>query len=178
MHMPMHVGDNHDRDGNDTQVRFFDRGTNMHRLWDSDIIDRVRKDEAAWVIDLSELDTEANRAKAMDGKVEDWATESLLAARAAYQVPGVDRRIKSGEKLGDAYFNASLPVVRERLYRGGCGWRWCSMTRSPRTDETERCAPTAHRRTGAAIAPSLKIPGVCPELIQNRPDVQGESFLS
>ena len=32
MHMPMHVGDNHDRGGNDTQVRFFDRGTNMHRL--------------------------------------------------------------------------------------------------------------------------------------------------
>ena len=25
MHMPMHVGDNQDRDGNDTQVRFFDR---------------------------------------------------------------------------------------------------------------------------------------------------------
>ena len=24
MHMPMHVGDNHDRGGNDTQVRFFD----------------------------------------------------------------------------------------------------------------------------------------------------------
>ena len=34
MHMPLHVGDNHDKGGNLTQVRFFDRGTNMHRLWD------------------------------------------------------------------------------------------------------------------------------------------------
>ena len=34
MHMPLHVGDNHDKGGNQTQVRFFDKGTNMHRLWD------------------------------------------------------------------------------------------------------------------------------------------------
>jgi hypothetical protein len=119
MHMPMHVGDNHDRGGNDTQVRWFDRGTSMHRLLDSGIIDRVHKSEAAWLIDLAELDTEANRAKAEDGMVEDWATESLLAARAAYQVPGTDRRIKPGEKLVGPYFDASLPVVRERLYRWG-----------------------------------------------------------
>jgi len=32
LHMPLHVGDNHDKGGNRTQVRFYDRGTNMHRL--------------------------------------------------------------------------------------------------------------------------------------------------
>jgi hypothetical protein len=32
MHMPMHVGDNHDSGGNDTQVRFFVHETNMHSL--------------------------------------------------------------------------------------------------------------------------------------------------
>ena len=35
MHQPCHVGDNHDKGGNQTQVRFFDRGTNMHALWDT-----------------------------------------------------------------------------------------------------------------------------------------------
>ena len=43
LHMPLHVGDNHDRGGNDTQVRFFDQGTNMHRLWDGDMIARGRR---------------------------------------------------------------------------------------------------------------------------------------
>jgi hypothetical protein len=33
---------------------------------------------------------------------EDWATESLLAARHSYQVPETGKRFKSGEKLGDA----------------------------------------------------------------------------
>jgi nuclease S1 len=32
MHMPCHVGDNKDKGGSNTQVRFFDRGTNMHHL--------------------------------------------------------------------------------------------------------------------------------------------------
>jgi hypothetical protein len=46
IHHPCHVGDNRDRGGNDTQVRFFDRGSNMHRVWDSDIIERAGTTEA------------------------------------------------------------------------------------------------------------------------------------
>ncbi len=54
----------------------------------------------------------------MKGTVEDWATESLLAARQAYHVPETGRRLKSGQKLGDAYVEANMPAVRRRLYRG------------------------------------------------------------
>jgi hypothetical protein len=41
-----------------------------------------------------------------------------LAARQAYQVPETGVRMKSGQKLGDSYVKANLPVVRQRLYRG------------------------------------------------------------
>ena len=57
------------------------------------------------------------RQLAMRGTVEDWATESLLLARAAYLVPETGKRLKSGQKLGDAYLNTHLPVVRKRLYQ-------------------------------------------------------------
>lgn len=56
MHMPMHVGHNHDRGGNDTQVRFFDRGMNMHSLWDFGMIERFSKTEDFWLDDLGALD--------------------------------------------------------------------------------------------------------------------------
>ncbi len=69
--------------------------------------------------DLGQLDTPDSRQEAMRGTVEDWATESLLAARQAYQVPETGERLKSGQKLGDAYLEANLPVVRRRLYQGG-----------------------------------------------------------
>src|SRR5262249_36900874 len=119
LHQPLHVGDNHDRGGNDTQVRFFTRGSNMHRTWDTDIIERAGRDEGRWLDDLGTMDTPEASAKAMSGTVEDWATESLLAARQAYQDPGTGQRIKPGTKLGDAYQDANLPVVRWRLYQAG-----------------------------------------------------------
>ena len=119
LHMPIHVGDNHDKGGNRTQVRFYDRGTNMHALWDSQIIERVSKSEDFWLTDLAALDTPENRTEWMKGTVEDWATESLMAARRAYQVPETGLRLRPGQKLGDAYVEANLPVVRQRLYRSG-----------------------------------------------------------
>ena len=54
LHMPLHVGDNGDKGGNRTQVRFFDKGTNMHRLWDSDMIERVSGSEEFWLDDLAD----------------------------------------------------------------------------------------------------------------------------
>ncbi len=119
MHQPCHVGDNHDRGGNDTQIRFFDRGSNMHRLWDSDLIEWNTNSEDIWLAELAELNTAENRAAWMRGTVEDWATESLLAARAAYVVPGTDARIKPGQKLAREYYDAHLPVVQRRLCQAG-----------------------------------------------------------
>ena len=55
------MGDNHDKGGNRTQVRFYDRGTNMHRLWDSDMIEREGDGEDFWLADLAPLDTPENR---------------------------------------------------------------------------------------------------------------------
>jgi len=83
LHMPLHVGDNHDKGGNRTQVRWFDRGSNMHRVWDSDIIERAGTSEGFWLDNLAELDTVENRSAWMTGTVEECATESLLAARKA-----------------------------------------------------------------------------------------------
>jgi nuclease S1 len=119
LHMPLHVGDNHDKGASRTQVRFYDRGTNMHRLWDSYMIERAGDDEDFWLADLAELDKTGNRDAAMKGTVEDWATESLLAARAAYRVPEIGKWLKPGEKLGDTSQEVNLPVMRLRLYQAG-----------------------------------------------------------
>jgi hypothetical protein len=119
LHQPLHVGDNHDKGGNQTQVRFFDRGSNMHRVWDSDLVEWHSRNEEFWLSDLAELDTAEHRAAWMSRTLEDWATESLFLARAAYIIPGTDQRIKSGQKLSREYFDAQLPVVRRRLCQAG-----------------------------------------------------------
>jgi hypothetical protein len=122
--MPLHVGDHGDRGGNDTQVRWFDRGSNMHRVWDSGIIDRAGRGEDGWLDDLIAMDTPEARRAAQGGSVEDWATESLLAAREAYQDPRTGQRIKPGTKLADDYQARSLPVAKRRLYEAGVRLAW------------------------------------------------------
>jgi S1/P1 Nuclease len=49
MHQPCHVGDNSDKGGNQTHVRFFDKGKNMHSLWDTGMIARVSDKEVFWL---------------------------------------------------------------------------------------------------------------------------------
>jgi hypothetical protein len=70
------------------------------------------------------LDTPEARQISVKGTVEDWATESLLAARQAYQVPETGKRLRSGQKLGAAYVEANLPVGRRRLYEAGNRLAW------------------------------------------------------
>jgi hypothetical protein len=119
IHQPLHVADNNDRGGNDVQVRFFAKGSNLHKVWDVDMIEHVSHDEDEWLDMLKELDTDANRMKYMSGEPEDWATESLQAAKVAYKAPPANQQIESGEKLGTAYLDANLPVARLRLYQAG-----------------------------------------------------------
>jgi hypothetical protein len=119
LHQPCHVGDNHDLGGNGTQVRWFDQRSNMHKIWDVGIIEWNTRDEDIWLSELVELDTPENRAAWMSGTAEDWATESLFLARAAYVVRGTDQRIKAGQKPGKEYQAKHLPVVRRRLCQAG-----------------------------------------------------------
>jgi len=120
LHQPVHVGHRDDRGGNSLQVQFFGKGSNLHRVWDTGLIERAYADEEKLVADLVSLEA-ASRGDAMwaGGAVEDWATESLRAARGAYQATGLDRELKRGEKLGDAYQDANLPVARKRLAQSG-----------------------------------------------------------
>jgi hypothetical protein len=115
MHQPMHVGDRRDRGGNDLQVRFFDDGSNLHRVWDSGLIGRAFPDESSLLRDLTALAGAEAASAWSDGSVEDWADESLAAARDAYRDPVTGRDLRPGAKLGSAYQSANLPVARRRL---------------------------------------------------------------
>lgn len=115
LHQPLHVGDRGDRGGNDLQVRFFERGSNLHRVWDEDIIEHHSTDEARWVAELDALAKTDAARKWTSGTVESWADESLAAARQAYAIPGSVATLEPGARLRNDYFDTALPVVEQRL---------------------------------------------------------------
>ena len=39
LHQPLHTGRGEDKGGNDIQVQWFGHGSNLHRVWDSEMID-------------------------------------------------------------------------------------------------------------------------------------------
>jgi hypothetical protein len=119
LHQPVHVGDRHDRGGNDLQVQFFGKGSNLHRVWDSGLIEQAYPDESALLRDLAALASAGGSAAWAGGSVVDWADESLAAARGAYRDPATGRELRRGAKLDLPYQNANLPVVRHRLARAG-----------------------------------------------------------
>lgn len=118
IHQPLHVGDNHDRGGNRTQVQFLGKGTNLHRLWDSDLIHHIGGNDNAWIARAERVITPELAQACSKGDVEGWANETLRAAKIAYRGPkgGV---LTSGASIGEDYARAAEPILEEQLARAG-----------------------------------------------------------
>jgi len=124
LHQPMHVGDNGTRGGNLLQVRFFDEGSNLHKVWDYQIIERHSKNPGVWLWDLTYLANPKMVAEWSKGTPEDWATESLAAARSAYRLPAGKGVIKPGTRIDAEYCGAALPVIRRQLAKAAIRTAW------------------------------------------------------
>jgi len=119
LHQPMHVGDTESRGGNLIQVRFFGLGSNLHKVWDTQIIEWHSMDEVAWLAELEAIATPAAAQSWSKGSIEDWASESLEEARLAYRLPGSSSPIRPGARLGEKYCRFALPIIQKRLAQAG-----------------------------------------------------------
>jgi hypothetical protein len=108
LHQPLHVV-GEERGGNDVRVQFLGRQTNLHRLWDGDLIDHVYPNAVAlYKLVQAVLQTVQWQAWA-NGGPEDWALEThRVAQEAVYLFP--DSRV-----IDDRYLEKALPVIHEQL---------------------------------------------------------------
>jgi nuclease S1 len=124
LHQPLHVGDNNDRGGNLLQVRFFGEGSNLHRVWDYQIMERHTENEQVWVWDLTFQANPKRVAEWSAGSPEEWATESLILAKSARRLPGSQSWIKPGASITPEYCSAALPVIQRQLAKAGIRTAW------------------------------------------------------
>ena len=112
LHQPLHAGRGADKGGNDIQVRWFGQGSNLHRVWDSEMIDdfQMSYTELAESADnLSEEEVE----RIAEGSVVDWMYESKALSQKVYD------SVEIGEKLGYEYMYEWFPVVHDQIQKGG-----------------------------------------------------------
>lgn len=110
VHQPLHAGRADDHGGNKVKVQFFWQETNLHRLWDSQLIDQEK-------LSFSEfaefIDTEDSKivAQYMNSRPADWIVESAQYAHDVYQV--------GDKEFSYNYVYKYMPLVKQRLLQGG-----------------------------------------------------------
>jgi hypothetical protein len=135
-HQPLHAEDHADKGGNDVQEIYFGKGTNLHRIWDSGIIEQqlglplgpnYSIDRAQVAAAASKLDaaiTPAQRAAwapagllpHLDTASIAWANESHKLAR---EVAYADLPKHPNDDWSAAYQAKAWPVVQTRLQQAG-----------------------------------------------------------
>lgn len=111
IHQPLHVGTGEDRGGNDVAVTYMGRETNMHRLWDTNMLVSWNDDYEIWAQAINhptdELVEQWQRAT-----VRRWAEESVSYRDVVYDLP-------EDSVIGWEYRNRALPIVEQRLLQAG-----------------------------------------------------------
>jgi len=112
LHQPLHIGRKEDKGGNSVKVKWFNRNTNLHSVWDSKMID-------AWNMSYLELAKNAqrlskNQISAIEkGTMTDWVKEIHVLTKMVYS------SAKEGENLSYRYSYDHFATVRQQLQRAG-----------------------------------------------------------
>ena len=113
LHQPMHMGHLSDLGGNKTKLKFFDRATNLHSIWDSSLVEYGHKwSYTEWQEQIDRATAE-QEAVIVSGNVDDWARETHGIARDVYKY------FQPGMKVMYDPIARWAPVIEQQLLRGG-----------------------------------------------------------
>ena len=112
VHQPLHVGNGTDRGGNDVQVEWFGDRSNLHRVWDSEMINskQLSFTELADFIDDGLDETVIEEWQSTHWY--DWAIESQSLLDQVYDLP-------ENGRLSYEYMFKNFDAVQLRLLQAG-----------------------------------------------------------
>ena len=112
LHQPLHVGRPEDRGGNDIIVFWFGEPSNLHRVWDSDMLDGFQMSYSELAANERQL-SKREIKEIQKGNHETWLGESVKIADEIYA------QAKNGEYLSYKYSYDWLDILRDQLQKGG-----------------------------------------------------------
>ncbi|MBB3225902.1 hypothetical protein FHW69_000492 [Luteibacter sp. Sphag1AF] len=113
-HQPLHGGYRDDKGGNDYQVQMDGKGSNLHRVWDSGMINTRNLKWQQYAQNLADDGpvTLPPPIAPLDNPYAQWAEESCRITRDGGVYP-------KGHVIDDAYVAAELPIADRRLREAG-----------------------------------------------------------
>ena len=111
IHQPLHVGTAEDRGGNDVKVKWFGSNSNLHRVWDSDMIDgqQLSYTEMAESINFP---TNSQILQWQKDPLMKWVEESISYREQIYALP-------DNSSIGYRYSFDNWATVEHRLLQAG-----------------------------------------------------------
>lgn len=112
LHQPMHLARPEDRGGNEIKLKWFGRNSNLHRVWDSDILDSHGMSYTEIAENVPSLTLlELKRIK--NTSLLEWVSESYSMAESIYKF------LPEDTNLGYEYRYQYIDIVRMQLLKGG-----------------------------------------------------------
>lgn len=111
IHQPLHVGTGEDRGGNQTEVEWFDEPSNLHRVWDSEMIDDTKLSYTEFSDAISHP-TDQQIKEWQDSGVLDWAYEAMELRDQVYNLP-------DDHQLSYHYQYENRGLLDRQLLKGG-----------------------------------------------------------
>ncbi|WP_420601207.1 S1/P1 nuclease [Flagellimonas sp.] len=112
LHQPMHASRAEDKGGNDIQLQWFGEGTNLHRVWDKNLILSYGMTYTELANELDQV-SRKERKKIQEGTIYDWVDESHKICGEIYN------SAKVGDKLGYQYGYKYNDILFQQLQKGG-----------------------------------------------------------
>uniref|UniRef100_A0ACD5UFF9 Uncharacterized protein n=1 Tax=Avena sativa TaxID=4498 RepID=A0ACD5UFF9_AVESA len=128
VHQPMHVGFTSDQGGNAVNLRWFKHKSNLHHVWDREIILTTLAENYGKDMDAFRKDLEHNITKGTwSDDMSSWKDcTDLTSCPTKYATESIDLACKwgynsvhEGDTLSDDYFGSRLPIVTRRIAQGG-----------------------------------------------------------
>ncbi len=113
IHQPMHLGHASDRGANQVSVKFFDRNTNLHSVWDSSVPESGHKWSYTEWADQIDRATPEETAMILQGGPADWGKETFDICTEVY------RKTPDGTKISYDYIAEWTPTVERQFLKGG-----------------------------------------------------------
>lgn len=111
-HQPLHVGRAADRGGNDIKVKWFGRNSNLHRVWDENMLTSYKMNYSELAENMPKLPRKV-RKQWQQGDMHTWVQEMRPTTSIVYA------SAKENEDLGYRYMYDHFETLRLQLHKAG-----------------------------------------------------------
>lgn len=114
IHQPMHLGRATDRGGNYHNIKFFKTGTNLHSVWDTNLLEAAHAwSHTEWQREIDRLPSERQYTIIKDGNPDSWGKETYELCQQVYEAT------PEGVNVEYDYIADWTPTIETQLEKGG-----------------------------------------------------------